>query len=237
MIQFHSSGKLGDIIYTLPIVRKLAAENGGSEYVCNGGGSLRTFFISQPYINIGADPGSVDLGPDWINFDRACYLPEWTHEHFIKSYSRIAGIPADLSPWIEGYNTTPNGYAVINVTPRYRDRFFSWKSEVSRLKGKYRDVYFVGSREEFASFPWRFDLKYQCTTDVKELCTVIAGANEFSGTQSLALALRQGLGLPYRFEQSPNHEDVTHPLGVPLNPVTRKLHLLAATLKQILSKG
>lgn len=234
MIQFHSSGKLGDIIYTLPIVRAFTAS---SQYICRSSFNILSFLNSQPYIQSTTDVRLVKLHPHFINFDRACYLPEWTHEHFIKSYSRIAGIPADLSPWIEGYNTTPNGYAVINVTPRYRDRFFSWKSEVSRLKGKYRDVYFVGSREEFASFPWRFGLKYQCTADVKELCTVIAGANEFSGTQSLALALRQGLGLPYRFEQSPNHEDVTHPLGVPLNPVTRKLHLLAATLKQILSKG
>lgn len=243
-MQFHSSGKLGDIVYTLPIVRSLIKGGvpiGRGHYVHKQDG-IDSFLLSQPYIGDVSRARRTVLNPEYVNFDKACYLPTWTREHFIYSYMRVTHTvfeSVNLSPWIEGYDKTPNGYAVINVTDRYRDKFFSWKSEVSRLKGKYNDVYFVGSRQEFTSFPYRSGLKYQYTTDVKELCAVIAGANEFSGNQSLALALRQGLGLPYRFEQSPNHEDVIQhsKIETVLNPLTRKAHLLGATLRRILSTG
>jgi hypothetical protein len=135
-------------------------------------------------------------------------------------------------------------YSIINVTERYRDRFFKWDKEVRYLHSQTDMVCLIGHEQECASFfddlrPKTRDRIYRHlrTPDLLQAARWISRAKHFSGNQSVMLAIRQGFGLPYRFEQSPNHLDTEqgdNPNETIINPFTRRLHLATVCVKKML---
>ena len=65
-----------------------------------------------------------------------------------------------------------------------------------------QDSVFVGLPEEHTAFEqlvgWKVD--YQPTKTLLEVAEIIAACEQFIGNQSMALALAQGLGVPYAYE-------------------------------------
>lgn len=91
-------------------------------------------------------------------------------------------------------NRTQRGFSPVQVNPRWTQ----WRD----CGGPEQSV-FVGLPDEHEYFErWlgcRID--YRPTKTLLELAQVVAGAQEFVGNQSMALALAQGLGIPYTFER------------------------------------
>lgn len=129
-------------------------------------------------------------------------------------------------------------FAVIAVTPRYRDRFFSWKKEIRFLQSQVKTIFFLGHEMEYREsvFGKHPAIDWIKTDNLLEAAFFIQRAKLFSGNQSSMLAIRQGLGLSYRFEQSPNHLDTEQGSEheTILNPWTRRLHLATICVKKAL---
>lgn len=245
MLQFYTSSTLGDYIYSLPLIHAYAASYGPVQYVI---GNTRSYFqkaerLLRSQNDCIADvkhSSDVALRPGWKNLDAFRNHPQFGKVHIVDAYFQMFGCSryAFSEPWLSGFNTTPAGYALVNVTDRYRDRFFNWKKEIRYLKERYNDIYFIGSPEEFANFKYRQELKHLKTRDLYEAAERIAEADSFSGTQSSCLAIRQGLGLDYRFEQSPNHCDTNQysDRETVLNRYTRKIQIAGAAVKKVLNE-
>jgi hypothetical protein len=143
---------------------------------------FRTLFVGHPsnYVNTYCmafnilDPGTQDSisGNTWFS------VPE---------PKPIPGKPMII-------NRTQRGFSPTEVNPR-------WKEWVN--SGGPEQSIFVGLPDEHEYFEkWagcRID--YHPTKTLLELAQVIAGGQEFVGNQSMALALAQGLGIPYTFER------------------------------------
>lgn len=228
MNKYYHSGKLGDIIYSLPTVRAM----GMGEMILNV--SNADFENIAPLLRaaIQVRQGSMsDTTGSIINLNRFRQHPKTDKIHLVDSHAEMQGVKVSKQPWI-WLNVPRSGYAVINRSGRHQDKFMNWRKELKHLRDQYGAVVFLGTREEHAAFEKQYKIliRYQRTDNLLEAARVIMGAAMFSGNQSALLAIRQAMGLPYRMEQSPHHSNCT--TGLPhekiLNPVTRVIHKILA---------
>lgn len=245
MKYFYHSGSLGDMIYSLPTVQAM----GGGVFVTGMGveehNAIAPLLLRQPYIQGVLHVKSSGLPPDFINLSNFRNHPLFTRRHIVELHAEMQNVK--LGNWQKGWlrkfpATRDIAGAIINVTPRYRDRFFNWDRELRYLFNLTDRVTFVGHPREYAAFQnrkpskLRKRVKYWQAINLSMLTMAISEAPYFSGNQSAALAIRQGLGMPYRFEQSPNHLDTEqgseHETIV--NPVTRRIHLATICAKKML---
>jgi hypothetical protein len=143
---------------------------------------FRPIFVNHPtnYVNIYCQAfGIMDQGTqDIISGDTWFSVP---------NPRPIAGKPMII-------NRTKRGYSPAEVDPRWH----AW-----RESGGPEQSVFVGLPDEHEYFQqWvGCKLDYCPTPTLLDLAEVIAGGQEFVGNQSMALALAQGLGVPYTFER------------------------------------
>lgn len=241
---FHISAKLGDIIYSLPSVKLM----GGGTYIYGnpdykGYLLIKPLLESQSYIKECKYISEVSLPKDFINLDLFRNVDGGNKFHLADVYLKVFGFKS--YNWSEDYwldnieNNIEKSYSIINRTERYNDKFFNWKSEIKFLKENSDTIYFMGLDYEYNNFIKKYkckDLQHYKVSNYLDAAYFIAGAKFFSGNQSSLLAIRQGLGLPYRMEQSPNHIDCNQYSNneTILNPLTRRAHLLAYTIKRII---
>lgn len=213
---FHHSGDLGDIIYSLPVLKTLG---GGVLFLspdCRHpypraprvslnhplANLLTPFLEMQPYVwqsKFTSDlPHSTDVD---LNAFRDYYRDHKPNE--VKSLFRMhldtygLDFPED-QPWlsVDAVTRVPGRPIVVNRTPRYRNLHFPWLGLIRRYGEKMVFVGLEGEAEEFhrlaaaagCKIPW---LK---TPDLASLARVIDGAAVFIGNQSTPMALALGLG-------------------------------------------
>lgn len=243
---FYHNGSLGDIIYSLPTVQAM----GGGIYVTGlpetQHKAVKSLLMQQPYITGVLHISDSGLPPGFVDLTLFRNHPLFTRKHIVELHADMQNIEIlnyQGYNWKTGWlqNITPvthvvGPYNVINITNRYRDRFFSWKKEIDFLRSSARFTYFLGTWKEFQQFGQHGGIMYQPTDTLLDAAEYIAGAQHFSGTQSSMLAIRQGLGMTYRFEQSPNHLDTEQGSGneTILNPITRRIHLFSVCVKKAL---
>lgn len=243
---FYHSGKIGDIIYSLPTVQALSAPGDWVIFVTGlppkAHAALAPLLLWQPRIDgvLHIDQTELPIGYTNLDYFRLSPLAgahlviKHLKEHTLHDYNWN-------KPWL--HITTPlpmkGIFAVISVTDRYRDRFFNWNRELNKLAEHTDTIYFLGDKDEYNDFAKKYarkELHYYPTCDFWQAAQLIAQATYFSGNQSSMLAIRQGLALPYRLEQSPNHTDCNQysENETVLNPLTRKLHLFISNLKKLM---
>jgi hypothetical protein len=248
----ESSG-LGDCIYSLPVVKAI----GGGIFVYGGANKsydlLRPLLEVQPYIKACKHVSEIDLPRNFVNLDLFRNSPLQCTGHLVNAFLDFFGFDHyDFDkdgPWLENIKTLPPNFmsdcTAISITPRYRDKIFpkagGWDKEINCV-AKIATPFFLGTRAEYndaqctiKAMQWA---SYLTTKHLLDAAEIIKVAKMFSGTQSALLAIRQGLGLPYRFEQSPNHVDVRQfsKHETVINPTTRKLHLAYATFRRLLNR-
>ncbi|HTR29337.1 MAG TPA: hypothetical protein VMH27_08700 [Puia sp.] len=247
-----SSG-LGDCIYSLPVVKAI----GGGIFVYGGARRsyelLKPLLEVQPYIESCKHVSEIDLPRDFVNLDLFRNSPLQSTGHLVNAFLDFFGFDYydfdNDGPWLENIQAPLASYlsecTILNITPRYRDKIFpkagGWDKEIHHI-ARIATPFFLGTRAEYEdaqsdiqAMRW---VSHLPTENLLDAAKVIKGAKMFSGTQSSLLAIRQGLGLPYRFEQSPNHVDVRQFSGheTVINPTTRKLHLAYATFRRLLNR-
>lgn len=249
---FHLSAGLGDCIYSLPTIQLL----GGGTFVYGTENypaykAIKPLMELQPCIKECVHTTEVSLPKGFTNLDWFRSSPLGNKAHLVnlfRDYFKLGMQDWNQEGWLKVDTIKPsNNYAVVNVTPRYRDKVMNklrgWRKEIDYLKTKVDEIYFLGEEKDFVSFCQHNNINvlhpevsYLKTPTLVDAAGVIKGANIFSGNQSVLLAIRQSLGLPYRFEQSPNHVDSNQysDKETVINPNTRRIHLLAFTLKRII---
>lgn len=242
MKYFHLSAGLGDVIYSLPTVKAM----GGGVFVYGntyeGYLALKPLLERQDYITECKHVSEVDLPRDFVNLDLFRNNPLGNKCHLVDLFLTYFGFPKyDWTRWLDNIPGLPESrHVIINVTSRYRDKVFDkiggWKKEINIYASNGIKVYVLGTKEDYDALG-NIDATYVATEDLLKAAILINEAVMFCGTQSSLLAIRQGLGLPYRFEQSPNHVDVNQYSDneTVINPITRKIHLALVTLKRLFS--
>lgn len=250
----YMAGGIGDALYGLPTIKALGGGIIISALPKVKYKALKPLLETQSYIREVRHISESDIPKGHICIDNfRSIIPQNKGMHLVNLHLKYFGFPLydfkNKSGWLEGYfgweHIPPVRRAVINVTSRYRDKFFNWDREVKELKKKVGDeVYFIGFREEYYDFCFKRNLgKYGIqrirhidVRDFAEAAKLLGETAYFSGNQSGFLALRQALGLPYRMEQAPYPADTTQHSKTEtiINKKTRRLYLFCIGVKNAL---
>lgn len=219
---------------------------------------MKPLLESQSYISEVRHISETDLPKGFINMDHFRQL--WDNKtHLVNLQLRRQGFPdydfenggwleTDKLPDLSGDMRLRNPYGIINLTPRYRDRFCrwdkNWGGEACEMweHSDVNKIFFVGEKSDYETLKVKNigygslnenRVRYLKTTNALQVAAVLKGATRFSGNQSLMLAIRQSLGLPYRFEQAPFHVDTTQHSSheVIINERSRRIHIFCFGIK------
>lgn len=234
MKKFKHSGTLGDILYSLPVIKyfgggefylHLAQVNWIAKHYYNSEPAayqqgkmderdlefIKDFFLAQDYITkvSALDPKTTEITHNLDRF-RPMFVSHPTH--YINIYCQVFGIMDQntrdkiiAGPWLSVPNPKPipGKPFVVNRTsrgftgPTINSNWHEWRNQ-----GIDQQSVFVGLEQEYQDFcqwsGWQCDY-YPCK-NMLEMAEVIAGCEQFIGNQSAALAIAQGLRVPYAFE-------------------------------------
>lgn len=167
--------------------------------------SLVSFMEAQPYIN------SYGAWQEGQHIDHAL---EYSGREIVKrqgnyswGYAKAAGVTADhyykefmLDPWIVAPDPikVKDKPIVVNWLDRHRYGCQPKPPAIQQLirNGMAEQGLFVGLPQQHEAFQryWGVKIDYYPTKDVLECARVIAGAEQFVGTQSMCLSIALGLG-------------------------------------------
>jgi hypothetical protein len=223
MRTFLHSGGLGDIIYSLPAVKRLG---GGVLYVkhsnrkhryCDQFEIARELLEQQPYI-LTVKP--YDAGYDFFEYDPAVAIDfdldlsrvqaRRLVDHHILSYLRTfkQAVTDWEKPWLHVDDTrlVQEPYNLVHVTPRWRDgSSVNWSKILERLELK---TYFVGLGYEWLDFSIKYgQIEHYPTENLLQLARLINHCEALYCNQSVALTIAQGLGKKYYLEKNPKRDN------------------------------
>ena len=222
--KFKHSGALGDLIYSLPIVRHF----GGGEFylhlnqmdwigqhyygaapnpfhqgrmTAQDWNYMQSFMLAQPYIKtFDVMTPSTEITHNLDKF-RPAFVGHPTN--YIDLYAQTFNVAQTLSdqPWLSvaKIQLLPRGRTlVINRTQRWIPPTPGPLWDQLRHQGAETQAVFVGLEQEYIKFQsdTGWNLPWIQTPTMLELAQVIAGAAQFIGNQSSALAMAIGLGVP-----------------------------------------
>lgn len=197
---FKHSGDIGDIIYSLPIIREM----GGGVLLLSIEDNFKYFetkfnrvafnalvplLESQEYITeVSEFKGQkFDIDLDLFRFEErpkvGMNLGVWS--------ARWHGLGEEIfnEPWltVDGWN---NGYKLFNYTPRYQNNGVN-------VKELCKDSVFIGIEMEWRIFKNQFkiDIPFYGTKNLYEAACLIDGSQLFIGNQSSLFAIAVGLGV------------------------------------------
>jgi len=229
---FKHSGKLGDLVYSLPTVRELGGgvlvlnPNRVFDFSLNAATSLLPLLKEQPYIEDARLWHGETVAIDLDGF-RNCLGPY----NLAMSHLIWCGLNVDamLAPWLS-----------VEPHPHRRPVFSRSliRHGVSELWPLCRhllpNAVFVGTKEEHAGFEQEFgEIEWHETQDLLQLTKFVAGGSVFVGNQSCLYAIAEGLKMRSVLEvdlYSPNCNfgrsdgiQITHPQDLlPLASVLRQ---------------
>lgn len=198
---FGSSGDLGDVIISLPIVQQLGGSHGYWFYNRPFTKDIESRFhliapllMAQPYIEVVGTSNGRDVDYDLSEF-RSHYRPDRTllASHADYAHQRYGlPVPTGAESWLtvepaEGISDR----IVIARSARYHNPHFPWKKIVQHYGER---ILFIGIPEEHADFCRQFGkVEHQKTADLLEAAQLITGSALFIGNQSSPNAVAEGL--------------------------------------------
>lgn len=222
---FLHSGALGDVIYSLPVMRELG---GGVLYLKSENqyhkgidfyNMLYDLLIQQEYVtDVRPYPNLrfFEYGPGvHIDYDLDLFRkhPQVLRQNMLQTYSDTFDIVcnghgAGVQPWL--YVTDPktefDGYAVINRTARYRTSF-DWKKLHQEIVNNYVDkIVFIGTESEYLDYINEVGFcKWVPTSNLLEVAEIVAACSEVYCNQSACLTIAQAMGKNYNLEVANGH--------------------------------
>lgn len=219
MITAGSSGGCGDLVYSIPVMKKLGVTR---VYV-------KENFYRPPYISLysvmkdllemqgfevlptsgGYDPLLYEPGLHIdYDMDRFRLVKGAGQVHIMVRMFQAFGLGANNwnKPWLHVdriRDCKPTGdYSLIHLTPRWRDNSrVNWDRVFMSIGGP---VYFIGFQEEHADFCSKYGpIGYIVTENILQMAEVIQDCRALYCNQSVALTLAQGFGIPYYLELKP----------------------------------
>jgi hypothetical protein len=220
MTTARHSGKVGDILYSLPTVKALGAD---VLYVpentdqCTGlYGNMKSLLEQQPFLkevreypSLGGTFGKMIKDPDIhldYDLDRHFEHPMRGRVNMVKRYFDIFGIKGvdHTKPWltVEGPRLIDHDYNLISLTPRFRDNSrVNWTKVYEKIP---KPAYFIGTAEEHEEFVEKYGaISRLYTTDLLTFALYIKYCSALFCNQSAALPIAQGLSKTYHCEFKP----------------------------------
>lgn len=214
-IHIYHSGDLGDVVYAIPALRRIARPAHLTLYP--NPGVTRVLMDEQnadrilPLLNI--QPG---LSGDWapIHGSEGLRL-DMGVRRFYRDGLNLADIhsnwvghdhwPREV-PWLTVDRADYTYPVVINRSARYRHEGFPWEHIYAKVKGR---ACFVGVPWEHKDFQTKYgEIDYVETASLLEAARIIAGADLFIGNQSCPRAIAEALKVPVLVEAT--HPNNTH---------------------------
>lgn len=202
---FKHSGDLGDVIYSLPVIKHFGYGNlflvlNGLEtkkYDGSASGLDRIKFEAimplleaQNYIKQ-IKVWNKEINNINIDFDlcRYKFSKKTNLCHKILDIFNV-DVTELNTPWLT-CNPKKVAKVVINRTFRYRNK----NMDYTAIKEYFKDAVFIGQPDEYMDFVNRFGrLDYYPTKNLLEAAEIIAGSEFFIGNQSVCMAISIGLG-------------------------------------------
>lgn len=224
-----TSGGLGDIVYSIPVMKELGVTKVcvKQSYYAPPYGSLYTAIRSLLQVE-GFEVKPTDGGFPAMKYepglrfdydmDRFRLMPKRGKVFIPTNMRRYFRLPSqDYKPWLT-IPAVDGDYTVVHVTNRWNGGQINWREILAKVDGK---KLFCGFQHEWVEFCAKFgDIQWYPTDDVLDLAMVIAGAKSIYCNQTVTLALAQGLGKNYWLERNPGKTNclIYHPNEHVLNP-------------------
>lgn len=226
---FHHSGDMGDIIYSLPVIK---AMGGGVLFVSPhnrfpypldsrwsrmGGNAsavdnIRPLLEAQHYIDRVAYTHGTPIS---TSYDLNRFRLPWKNRT-ARDFDSIKKLHCDAfniewpdsKPWLEIRNpiSIPGKPIVVARSPRYHNDQFPWYELVQKFGNQ---MVFVGDESEARVFQGfgapKHKIYWHQTSNMLELARVIAGASICVMNQSAPLAIAHGLCKPVVVEEWPGN--------------------------------
>jgi hypothetical protein len=213
-----TSGGLGDIVYSIPVMKQLGIDTVyvKESYYYKPYGSLftscKTLLESQGFKVL---PTSGAYHPMMFepnlrfnyNMDLARRQPRRGSNHIIISYLNEFKLPHTnwTKPWlnIEVEREILFPYSIVQRTGRWRKGSrVDWRKVIGEIKNI---PIFAGFRNEYEDFckETGTEIIYYPTKDILEMAQLIKYADAFYGNQSVGLTIAQGLGKEYYLDRNP----------------------------------
>lgn len=216
MSSFLHSGDLGDIIYALPVIKRLG---GGKLFLCSRDftkpmsaeryEAIKPLLLAQPYITGVEQHKGQKVTHDFTGF-RVCYDRKQTLTDSQAAYICPQKAPDSRSAWLTAPSPEKHGRAVLARSPRYHNA--EWDSIWPDVLKEYPDALFIGLKEEHEAFCQAFGkVEYRRTTTFLEIANLIAGSSIFIGNQSSPYAVAEGLKHRSIQETHPTTRDCIFP--------------------------
>ena len=221
---FSQSGNLGDLIYSLAVIKKMG---GGDLFVklhnvpniirkYNNGpvapeyqgrlseadyGWLEPLLLAQEYIHNVKPYTDENITVDLDDFRGV--LHKTVKGNFLKALYTTHNIPFTEQDLIESWLTVPEPQPVAKFVV---SRSHRWRSLLPNVNEIWKELIinnnlseegiFIGNIKEHADFESTFgiSIKHHMCKDFLELAQVISGAQAFFGNQSFPYSVAQGLG-------------------------------------------
>lgn len=219
MITAGTSGGCGDIVYSIPVLKKLGVTR---VYV-------KENWYRPPYHSLysvmkdllemhGFDVLPTPGGYDPMNYEPGLHLDYDMDRfrlmrgrgkvHLMVSMLNYWGLPTNrwTNPWLDVTGSAAakptEAYNLIQLTPRWRDNSrVNWERVFMKIDGP---VYFIGFPEEHAEFCRLYGYIQHIPTDnILHMARLIRDCQALYCNQSVALTLAQGLGKKYYLEVKP----------------------------------
>lgn len=214
VVELYHSGDLGDVVYAIPAIRRLANPAHLTLYPAPGvtrqlmdeqnASMLIPLLNAQHGLSGGWKPtyGSEGLRVDFgvrrfyrDGYNLADIHSNWVgHDHWDRAL-----------PWL---TATPmkHGYRIaVSRSTRYRNHAFDWPNLYRQFKGR---AVFLGTKSEHEDFAQIGPIDYLPTPSLLELAEAMMGCDLFIGNQSCPRAVAEGLKMPAIVEQA--HPINTH---------------------------
>lgn len=217
MKTFKHSGDIGDILYSLPVIKRMG---GGVLYLDTSGGAAEIACINQcidkktkfnkdgflflepllkvqPYIHdvqiFNNQTIDVNLDHFRITMQRQ---PPGVKKNLLELHIDTFNLPEwdDNEPWLFVESpVTRERKTIVSRSPRMQSNFPWFQTNKFNFSEK---AAFVGLKREHELFEWTFDISipFYSTANALELAQLIAGCKAFVGNSSSALAIAIGLG-------------------------------------------
>jgi hypothetical protein len=213
MISAATSGGCGDIVYAIPVMKKLGVTR---VYV-------KENWYKPPFHNLYSvmkdllEKHGFEVLPTTGGFDSMQYEKGLEFDYDMDSFRQMRGrgrihimlnmyyrfgLPTSgwNKPWLEVTGVAPGAptgeYSLIHLTPRWREGSqVNWERVFKSIEGP---VYFIGfpvEHSEFCRFHGR--LPYLPTENILQMAQLIRDCKALYCNQSVALTLAQGLGKKY----------------------------------------
>tara|TARA_E500000178_G_scaffold194734_1_gene192697 strand:- start:77 stop:979 length:903 start_codon:yes stop_codon:yes gene_type:complete len=219
-LNFLHSGHLGDLIYSLSLIKELSKEkkcnllveinkknqlpyphHPSGEVMINSKSFelLLPLLKSQSYLNSVKEYSNENIDVD-LNLFRE--MPFNIIFHSVRWYSHLTGVPVDMQKEFMKVGTIDTFKDKITIvrSPRYRNEYVNYK-----FLSNFKDLIFVGLHEEYVNLKKeiRF-LEFHDCKDFLEMAEIINSSKFFIGNLGFGFSLAEALKKPRLLEACPN---------------------------------